>query len=78
MNPDLLAKNIKILRKSRGWTMIFVAHQLRVSLSAYNRMENCQSSSIFYHINDFSKIYDITEFDLLFTEFHEELKYKTQ
>ena len=59
-----IAEKLKKLRKQKGWSQIEVAERLKISPSAYSRMETGESCSWASKLEDICKLYEIEEEEL--------------
>lgn len=61
----IIGNKLKTLRKSKGLKQEQVADYLKLSQSAYARIENGESHSCAYHIDKISELFEIEIDDLL-------------
>jgi transcriptional regulator with XRE-family HTH domain len=62
---DKIGSKLKNLRKQKGWSQELVADKLRLSQSAYARIESGNSHSWASHLDTICSIYEITPEELL-------------
>ena len=62
---DHVGKNIKILRKQKGWTQRRVAEQLDVSVPAFSKMETGMTDLNISRLNQIAKLFGIKPTELL-------------
>lgn len=60
-----VCKNIKMLRKQRGWSQRQVADQLEVSVPAFSKMETGMTDLNISRVNQIAKLFGITPTELL-------------